>query len=180
MLDSGLNYEGPTVFYRARSERRVYGTDLAIALAAMTGAALFFYFRRDPVSRLMLIAILVVIVFLGLRTMRALLRSRSGWEVRIAGDRLYVRRPDSETEQSVELSEVEHVMLTGPGAGNNRHTQMFLLLRDSRSWQVPGELQHPRRPLVRAILRAAPHATRVTKEQMPERDPLHAPAPRGP
>jgi hypothetical protein len=166
---TSLGYEAATAFHRVRSERLVHGVGLAVimAMAAYSSHSL----GHDRIDRVILAGIFAVLAYFLVREVRALLRSRSAWEVRIAGDRLYLRLAGDPSEQSVELSDLQHVMVAEYGTGKQRYAKVFLLLRDSRCWEIPHELLFPRRPLVKAILRAAPHATVVTNAQMPQRDP---------
>jgi hypothetical protein len=175
MPHASFGYETATVFHRVRSERLVHGVAVAVLLAMMTYAV--FALRGGRLDRLVLNGVLVLLTFFLLGELRALLRSRSAWEIRIAGDRLYLRLAGDASERSVELCDVQHVMVADYGTGKQRFSKVFLLLRDSRCWEVPAELLFPRHKLVHAILRAAPRITLVTNIQMPERDPLHtAPA----
>jgi hypothetical protein len=177
MSDTPLAYEAATAFHRVRSERRVHGVAVALFLGIMTYYVLFSRLARRGgwMVRLFVGGLLVLVTYFLVREGWAMLRSRSAWEIRIAGDRLYLRLPGDASEQSVELCDVRHVMVAKYGTGRNRHSKVFLLLCDSRCWEVPAELLFPRRALFRAIRRAAPHVTVVTNAQMPERDPLNEP-----
>jgi hypothetical protein len=171
MDDSPLGYEVATAFHRVRSERAVHGIGVAVLLAIIMYSV--FALRGDRMDRLLLYAVLFLLTWFLVREAWALLRGRSAWEIRIAGDRLYLHLAGDQTEQSVELCDLQHVMVAEYGTGKQRYTKVFLLLRDGRCWEVPSELLFPRRPLLRAISRAAPHVTLLTNAQMPERDPLH-------
>ena len=177
MANTPLAYEAATAFHRVRSERRVHGLAVAVFLGIMTCFVLFARLagRGGWMVRLFMGGLLVLVAYFLVREGWAMLRSRSAWEVRIAGDRLYLRLAGDPSEQSVGLGDVRHVMVAKYGTANNRYSKVFLLLCDSRCWEIPAELLFPRRALFRAIRRAAPHVTVVTNAQMPERDPLNEP-----
>jgi hypothetical protein len=176
MPDAPLSYEAAAAFHRVRSERLVHGVGLAVVVAMAVYTA--HMPRAGLADRLVLDGALVLLAAFAVREAWKLLRARGGWSIRIAGDRLYLRLADDPSERSVEIHDLEHVMEARYGSGNQRHGKVFLLLRDARCWEIPAELLFPRRPLLRAILRAAPHATCVTNGQMPVCDPMRDP-PRG-
>ena len=168
MIDTPLAYEAATAFRRVRSERLVHGLSVALSLGVMTWCVLFgrLAARGGWMVRLFVGGGIVLVTCFMLREAWAMLRSRSAWEVRIAGDRLYIRLPRDPSEQSVGLSDVRQVMVAKYGTGRNRSSRVFLLLCDSRCWEVPAELLFPRRALFRAIRRAAPHVTVVTSRSV--------------
>src|SRR4051812_7182053 len=172
MPDRPLGYEAATRFYRARGERLVRGIGLAVLLGIVVWVGLIR--RHGWLDHAILDGALLLLAFFLFRALRALARGRGAWEIRIAGERLCLRRPDEAAEQSVELGDVEHVMVAEYGAGKSRYTRVYLLLRDGRCWEVPAELLFPRGPLFRAIRRAAPQVTVVTNTDMPGRDPMRA------
>ena len=84
---------------------------------------------------LVLYGSLFLLTFFLLRRVRALLRSRCAWEIRIAGERLCLRLAANRTEQSVQLADIQHIMVAKYGTGNRRYTKVFLLLSDARCWE---------------------------------------------
>jgi hypothetical protein len=161
-----LTYEPAASFRRTRVKRLFSGAMLAVLVAWVLGTL----FAPIPVwFRLVLLAIAAFGLF---EAARDFFRCTGLWEIRIADDRVYLREPDDPEGRTVELRDVEHVMV---GDYSEKGKKVFLLLYDGRCWEVPHELVFPVRPLVRAIRSAAPHVKEVTNKQMPERDPLHVP-----
>ena len=165
-MSDALSYEPATTFRRTRPKRLFAGILLAVGAAW----AMVLPFVLIPLFiRLISITVFALVLY---QFVSEFLRSNGSWEVRIAGGRVYLRRPDEADGQTVELRDVEHVMVA---SYPRRPKKVFLLLRDGRCWEVPRELVFPVRPLVRAIRGAAPHVKEVSNKQMPERDPLHVP-----
>jgi len=167
-------YATPPAFQRVRKQVWLRALESG-TLLAVCGGGIFFGSKIWHDSRMIVLLPFWFIwfgfmVWMLVGRVRELMRSAGAFELRIDNRSLAIATPDDQAGHVIELDQIEHVMVADYERGG---THLFLLLRDARCIEVPSELVFPHEPIVKAVLKAAPHATRVTNAQMPKRDPRH-------
>jgi hypothetical protein len=145
-----LSYADPPTYHRVRAARVVWGTALAVSGSMLAFFLLAFGDAPKPAFPKGLLLLLAAGSFLGILINFVLAHGSS--ELRIAGERLYLRVKPDAPERVVDLADIQHLAMAG--AKGQRH---YLRLRDSECIEIPEELVVPMKPFLAALHAAAPH-----------------------